>query len=962
MELNDPRGAYSSPDADQSKSSIRRSHYFVSKKRMIFIVVIFVCLFIVSAVVGTVISHKASPNGKSGSSSAYTNRSRKGTGEPEPKPDGPWKNFRLPKNLKPLHYDLKIRVNMSDALFYGVVRIRFAVVAATSYIILHVDPTRMHYKRLVVTDMSNRPIERKTTMHHASFLFVEMNENLQQGLLYTITINYYSDFKNYPQKGLYWVRNRSLYNPATRRYVTQKKMAVTFFAPISARRNFPCFDEPGFKATFSLMLIYSRGYTSLSNMPLVTSRMTKSLVFDRFKTSLRMPTYMLNYVISDYSSSGTVTKHGTKLRLWSPKYTAKQRSYGLRAANLTLPYYEGLFGVRYPISKLDLITVPTYLVAAMETWGLVNFVERKLLLQGGSDSNLAMRKQKIVLLVAHEIVHQWFGNLATIKWWTDLVIHEGCATYLQYFGANYVEPQLELMDQFYNIEVRQAMQEDSRNSSREIAKNVLVANDIGTNIHILMYRKGAAILRMLHSYIGDRAFIAGLRLYVKRFAYASATQDDLWQAISETSNVDVGSIMKPWTKQPGFPIVTAKRINSEEVLVTQKRFLVGYANDGSIGLSNWKVPITYATSNDPKRKQHILLSSSNTRLTVGDSRWFKLNKNADGYYIVNYDDKNWNRLGQQLTIDHSVFSILDRSSLLKDVFTLAEEGVLPSAVAMNMTVYLPKEEDWIPWQYVKYFISNMIMRLPRRSKTRQLLLQYNANITKPLLEKYGWDEIKDGSLKENFLQETAVTAAMNAGDKQAVDMAKRLFRNWMVNQTRIQPNIAKVVLFYGVRNGGKEEWNRVFTMFSYEVRKTEKAALMGALGASKDSWTLTRLLQLSTYSRHIYIVHALQVVAASGENGRNIAWNFVKRKWQTLPGSNNIDYAIRAYMKPIAGTFSNIYYYNDVQKFLKKRFGHTALGMTRAKELLKVIQMNILWSKKVAPEIRAWLEKHSKAL
>ncbi len=427
MELNDARGDYSSPDSEPGRSL--RNRYYISKKKMAFLVVVFVCLIILSAVIGTVVPNRNKSRDMEGINSPITNRSRKKADETTPKPseNGLWKNFRLPKNLKPLHYDITIRVNMSDSVFHGLVNIRFTVVQATKYVILHVDPNRTRYIRLIIKDMRNRIVERKqTAKHYKSYLVVEVNQELKRGLWYTISIQYYSDFKNYPRKGLYWLRNRRVFNPATQEYEARKKMAVTFFAPISARRNFPCFDEPELKATFSLMLIYNRGYTSLSNMPLITRRMTNSLVFDRFQTSFLMPTYMLNYVICDYSSTGTTTANGTKLRLWSPRHTFSQRSYALRVANLTLPYYEALFAARYPISKLDMITVPSYPVAAMETWGLINYVQSRLLLQDdGSQSSLSMKKQEIALLVAHEIAHQWFGNLATARWWNDLVIHEG---------------------------------------------------------------------------------------------------------------------------------------------------------------------------------------------------------------------------------------------------------------------------------------------------------------------------------------------------------------------------------------------------------------------------------------------------------------------------------------------------------------------------------------------------------
>ena len=429
LERLDGRGTYSCPDEGEENKPAQ-DRYFISKRKMILFVMIAIALLIVSAVVGTFFS---SSNHSEGATSQIVNptvtgRSRKRVEKITEKPtkEEPWKNFRLPRTIIPVYYDILIRVNMSASIFHGLVNIRVSVKKDTEYIILHVDPM-MKYRTMSVKDLGDKTlIKKKHARNYKDYLVVEVDKKLKRGRNYTISIQFYSRFNRYPTRGLYWIRNKSVYDRLTRTWATQKKMAVTFFAPVAARRNFPCFDEPDMKARFMLTLIYNRGYTSVSNMPLKTRRMTKDLVFDRFQTSPVMPTYMLNYAISDYTFTSTTSVNGTAIRVWSPKQTASQRSYALRVANLTLPFFESLFGIAYPIKKLDMITTPTFEVAAMENWGLINYISQGLLFDDEQNSSSDLvKKQSIALLIAHENAHQWLGNLVTLRWWNDIFVQEG---------------------------------------------------------------------------------------------------------------------------------------------------------------------------------------------------------------------------------------------------------------------------------------------------------------------------------------------------------------------------------------------------------------------------------------------------------------------------------------------------------------------------------------------------------
>ena len=412
---------------DDSRRRAPKGFIFVSKKKAICFIVTVVVLVIVSAIVGTVISHSNNSIDPQVAALQVTNRSRKTTGDRNNlNNDQPWKNYRLPRDIMPINYDLTIKVNMSSDQFIGKVKIQMFVKKTTQFIVLHSE--QLEYVRLSVKDRQRRNVERLYVKSYGQYLVIKLAHNLRQGDYYVLEIVFKAPFKSYPSRGLYKLHNKRAYDLKTGKWITQKDMAVTMFAPVSARRNFPCFDEPDMKARFNLLLMHTRGYTAVSNMPLTAHRETRRQAYSRFSSSLKMSTYLFNYAIFDYTYTETRTRNGTAIRIWSPKHTSKKREYALHVAKETLTFYEGLFRQKYPIPKLGKITLPSYGVTAMENWGLINYVaDRLLLLVTRPLGDMLLKKQAIAILVSHEIVHQWFGNLVTLKWWDDVFVQEGNA-------------------------------------------------------------------------------------------------------------------------------------------------------------------------------------------------------------------------------------------------------------------------------------------------------------------------------------------------------------------------------------------------------------------------------------------------------------------------------------------------------------------------------------------------------
>ena len=427
MELNrnDRRGDYTLPHDRRDEQA--RDKIFLSKRKVICFAVTFVVLLILSAVIGTIISMNSSSSTIKSEPNVVSNRSRKTAGGDETNGHlaQPWNEPRLPRDIIPKQYWIMQRINMSSSIYHGQVKIGVSAEVDTQIVMLHTDPRRMKYTFIQLRAAKGRRLKLESVHERNEYLVIVTEEALRKGNSYILTINYNAPFTTYPARGLYKVYNQKVYDFENRKWIEQKNMAVTMFFPVHARKSFPCFDEPDMKASFSLLLRYDRGYRALSNMPLRQRHVTESQVVDSFKTSLKMPTYLLNYVIFDYTPNETTTVNNTIVRVWSPPRTSKSRALGLQVANVTLPYYESLFGMGYSLPKLDMVTVPQYKYGAMEYWGLISYQERRLLFRERRPNSQLMEKQSITLLVAHELVHQWFGNLVTLKWWDDVIIHEG---------------------------------------------------------------------------------------------------------------------------------------------------------------------------------------------------------------------------------------------------------------------------------------------------------------------------------------------------------------------------------------------------------------------------------------------------------------------------------------------------------------------------------------------------------
>jgi puromycin-sensitive aminopeptidase len=548
------------------------------------------------------------------------------------------------------------------------------------------------------------------------------------GALATITIAFKGEL-NDKLAGFY----RSYYTVDGERRV----MATTQFEATDARRAFPCWDEPALKASFEVTLTTPVDRVAVSNMPVVetsikdstyglpdkrTGKQAKVKVW-RYAESPVMSTYLLAIIVGEFDSVSDYTREGVCTTVYTPVGKAEQGRFALKVACEALSFFQHFFGVEYPLRKSDLLAIPDFAAGAMENWGAVTYRETALLIDEQQSS--ASMKQRVAMVVCHELAHQWFGNLVTMEWWTHLWLNEGFATYCQYLAVDAIFPEWDVWTEFCTAVCGSAMKLDGMRSSHPIEVEVGHPDEVNEIFDHISYQKGACLIRMVSSYVGADKLSEGLQLYLKRHSFGNALTADLWAALAEVSGKPVPEIMEPWTSQMGYPVITV----GEDGSLSQHRFLndggaadgADPAADASSAASLWEVPLDLVAVGGGTAASAAVRRAASPDGTVlsgraravsaaagsGSALGFKLNRAQDGFYRVNYSIAQWDALRAALRAGDPALGARDRIGLVGDAFALAKAGLLPMATALGIAGECHAETEYAVWQEVSSNLSDL---------------------------------------------------------------------------------------------------------------------------------------------------------------------------------------------------------------------------------------------------------------
>ncbi|XP_074533301.1 aminopeptidase N-like [Halichoeres trimaculatus] len=815
----------------------------------------------------------------------------------------PWDQYRLPKSLKPVQYHVTLWPELTENteglyIFTGDTTVEFECVEETNLILIHSNKLNYtkqngHFATLTSASGGKVPSIKETLLKtQTQYLVVHLDGNLIKGQKYKLNTKFTGELAD-DLGGFY----RSEYMEGNKK----KVVATTQMQPTDARKAFPCFDEPAMKAIFHITLKHDVGTVALSNGKQKTTRQVK--IGDRtvqetvFEPTERMSTYLLAFIVSDFTSiSQTIDNVLIRIFARKPAIDAGQGDYALNKTGPILKFFEDYYNSTYPLPKSDQIALPDFNAGAMENWGLITYRESRLLYDEEYSSN--SNKQSIATIIAHELAHMWFGNLVTLRWWNDLWLNEGFASYVEYLGADHAEPDWNVKDLIVLNDVHRVFAIDALASSHPLSskeEDIQKPEQISELFDAISYSKGASVLRMLSDFLSEEVFKQGLQTYLDAFQFENAVYTDLWDHLemarknnSVTLPSTVHNIMNTWVLQMGFPVVT---IDTTTGVVSQKHFLLD--PDSNVTAESpfnyqWTVPMRWQKTGVDQALTWLDAKSKtfNEMKTTGDD-WVLVNQNIVGYYRVNYDTNNWEKLLKAQSTNHQVIPVINRAQLIDDAFNMARAKIIPTVLALRTTKYLINERDYMPWDSA---IDNLdfFYLMFDRSEVYGVMQKYLKQQVTPLFDYYAkmtsWKEVPAGHM-DQYNQVNAISLACRSGLEECQTLTQDLFRQWMdTNNNTIHPNMRSTVYCNAIAAGGVDEWEFAWSQFLNASIATEAEKLRYALSCTKLPWLLNRYLEYTLDPTKIRKQDATSTIVYIAGNvaGQSLAWDFVRARWNYI--------------------------------------------------------------------------------
>ncbi|KAI8123273.1 Glutamyl aminopeptidase [Lucilia cuprina] len=868
-------------------------------------------------------------------------------------------NYRLPETMFPTAYDLYLHPDVETGNFSGQEKIYISCTENTDKIVLH--SLYMTIKS-VYLEGSGTSVKTFYLDSIREFLVIELNDVIVAPRKFVLGIIFEGSMKN-KIIGLY---SSSYLKPDN----STKWIASSKFEPTFARQAFPCFDEPALKATFNVTLVYPNtgNYHALSNMNIEAIKNQGAYNEAYFSQSVPMSTYLSCFIVSDflYKTVQVDTKgigEEFELRVFATPEQLNKVDFALAAGKTIIEYYIQYFKIPYPLPKLDMAAIPDFVSGAMEHWGLVTYRETALLYDKAISSSA--NTQRVAGVIAHEFAHMWFGNLVTFMWWNDLWLSEGFASYIENKGIEAAFPDWNMQDQFIVNTLHGVLNLDATLGAHPIVQTVANPDQITEIFDTITYSKGSSIIRMLEDFLGPDNFQKAVTNYLEEFKYKNAVTDDFLTVIDKLNlGFDVKAIMRTWTEQMGLPVVEVKKISDTQYKLTQKRFFSnpvdyeGIYNDSPFNYT-WSIPITYKTSASAE-VQRTWFYFDDTEITItlpSAVEWIKFNYNQVGYYRVNYPTDMWENLSDKLVADPNIFSIGDRACLLNDAFALADSTQLPYNMPLDMTKYLSKEDQYVPWSVA----ASKLTSLKRKLMFTDAFVDYNAyarNLVEQIYESVGWTVGEDHM--KNRLRVTILSTACSLGLPACLAEASNQFTKWLENPSvRPHPDIRETVYYYGMLALGNEEiWNQVWELFVTEKDASEKVKLMYGLSAIQEPWILSRYIDLAWHEKNVRgqdYFSCLQNIAAN-PIGEPLVWDYVREHWPQLVERFTINERNLGNMIPsITSRFSSQTKMEEMQNFFAK-YPNGGAGTAARVRALENVKNNIAWLENNLSVVREWLQ------
>ncbi|TRY75825.1 hypothetical protein TCAL_11865 [Tigriopus californicus] len=875
---------------------------------------------------------------------------------------------RLPKLVVPKRYELKIDAYPDKCQYSGTVNIRVFFNGQGISIVW------LHSVRLTIQEASIRFSSFSLPVKASEIISVPSKEcigikfscPIENGERAWLSIR----FKGKISNGL----EGFFSNPYVNKQGEKCLGAATMFAATEARTCFPCFDEPEFKAVFALEITVAPHLTTISNMPIMdtkTERLKNGQVrkTDYFEWTREMSTYLVCFVIGEYEYLETKTRDGrVVVRVYTPWGQREQGRFGLDVGRKSLEFFNDYFGRRYPLPKMDLVALSRLSVGAMENWGVITCRETGLITD--LDKANPATLQSIATLIAHEISHQWFGNLVTMKWWDGLYLNEGFATLMQYMCIDSIYPEFRVFDRFCSDTVIPALGMDALQHSHPIEMPLENTSGISQMFDKITYCKGASVMFMLHEFIGADNFKNAIQEYMHQFSYDNATTEDLWHYLSVASGKNVDEIMLPWIRELGFPLVQVQykfRDGAAFLELFQERFA---GTSHHLRPTIWSIPLkgVYVNNRNELVTFEVLFDKSSIEIQLKDfdvtdpKCWVKLNPRLSGFYRVQYGETLFKKISDNLSNEH--LTAIDRMSIFEDqVAMVLSEGGSSIRVLQMVAIFKDFETNAMVWKSVCRILQQFRTLTWSNEDLANSFEEFCLQTLRPVLDNLGYHVKSNETHNDTLLRSVLFTRLADLGDQNVQALAKDMFQQH-IDETFLIPRGMKEAVFRAVMETATQTTFQQMLMLyrNYELAE-DRVGVLHALGCAQDPNILSQALNFAV-SPEVQPQESITVLiaASSTRHGHKMMWQFF-----TL----NLDVILERYLgglfllgkllRSVCECFTDHDSFREVEAFFAQNMYKFQGEEHLVEQAREHVELNVHWRDKDSANVQYFLESYFNA-
>ncbi|KAM0330639.1 hypothetical protein ACHAQA_003589 [Verticillium albo-atrum] len=875
----------------------------------------------------------------------------------------------LPDSIKPSHYVVSLRdLDFKNWTYQGTVSIDVEVVKPTKEIVINALELKLSKASITVTQNKSTDAFDSASIAHdekQQRAIITFDREIPTSQKASILIHFEGILNN-DMTGFY----RSKYTPAVTPAASVPRddewhyMFSTQFEACDARRAFPCFDEPNLKATFDVELEVPEDQVALSNMPVKDTKKTRDgFHLVSFETSPKMSTYLLAWAIGDFEYVEDFTErryNGKQLpvRVYTTRGLKDQGRWALWHAPKIIDYFSDIFGIDYPLPKADLLAVHEFSAGAMENWGLVTYRTTAVLYdEKTSEPRYANR---VAYVVAHELAHQWFGNLVTMDWWDELWLNEGFATWVGWHATDHLHPDWQVWPQFINEGMEMAFKLDSIRASHAIHVPVKDALDVNQIFDHISYLKGCSAIRMLANHLGVETFLKGVSNYLKKHEYGNAKTEALWNALSEASGKDVNKLMGPWISKIGHPVLTVSE-EPDQISIKQSRFLSTGDVKPEDDETTWWIPLELEGKKGVQGITSLALEKKEDVIRDVDTEFYKLNSGASGFYRVNYPSDRLLKLGKQL----DRLSTEDKIAIIGSSADLAFSGYGTTAALLSFVQGFGKEDNYLVWSQVLDSIALVKSIFGDDEVIKKGLEAFTLKLIDDAVGKVGWDFPEGESYLTGLLRKRLILTAGANGHAGVTEEALKRWKAYVESpeSNPLPPALRTPVFRVAVKHDPvkavevlKKEW---FTTRSIDG----KEVCLNAISSARDTELVEKTILPFLFNKSPPApasesvpssdMHVLAAGLGANSSAREVQWKYLRDNWDACVVKLGNNVVIDRFVSMSLSKFANADKIKEIDAFFADK---DTAGFNRTLETVKdKIRGRAAYRQRDAAALKEWL-------